>query len=205
MGNASSFYNKLWVDYKCTNQLLQMDKGKEVASSSSSLAIPPRTCAPPQHNFFKLNTDGSWVSINNVGGGGVIRCDKGNQQIDFSLKFKTIGPDPAELLAIKKGLFIAWGRKNHQFGTGNGRPSSQKMPENPLDYHDDQTSSIIIDLATLLKRNWNVIILHVNSSVNGVDHGLADIGRTMDVECTYHFQPPKSIMQCYQKEIPPAV
>lgn len=57
------------------------DKGKEVASSSNMMIDQPRAWAPPQKGCYKLNTDGSWVSINNAGGGGVIRCKKGNGKL----------------------------------------------------------------------------------------------------------------------------
>lgn len=158
---------------------MQMEKGKVVASSSNMM-VDPRTWAPPQKSYSKLNTDGSWISINNVGGGGVIRCDKEKWEIGFSLKFKTIGPASAELLAIKEGMLIAWGRKITNLELETNAQTLKKMLGEPQDYHDHQLSAIIVDVVALLKRDWNVIILYVKREVNRVAHGLAAIGRTMD-------------------------
>lgn len=72
MENNSSFYNKFWADYTFTNNILYSN---DPAIRDGSSAV--RIWAPPQNSYFKLNTDGSWLDINNDGGGGVIRCSKG--------------------------------------------------------------------------------------------------------------------------------
>lgn len=60
-----------------------------------------------------------------------------------------------------------------------------------------------MDVTALLKRDWNVTIQHVNREVNGVAHDLADIGRNIDGERTYYFQPPKKVLQTSLQEIHP--
>lgn len=118
------------------------------------------------------------------------------------MKFKTIGPASAELLAIKEGLLIAWGRKITNLELEIDAEILKKMLEKPEDYHDHQLGAILVDVSALLKREWSVTILHVKRDINGVAHELADIGRTMDGERTYHFQPPKKVLQTYFQEIP---
>lgn len=73
MGIIASFYNKFWADYTFSNNMVQC-VDSDTGSSSSQ---PARVWAPPQKTFYKLNTDGSWIDIDNAGGGGVLRCEKG--------------------------------------------------------------------------------------------------------------------------------
>uniref|UniRef100_A0A803MAS0 RNase H type-1 domain-containing protein n=1 Tax=Chenopodium quinoa TaxID=63459 RepID=A0A803MAS0_CHEQI len=78
---------------------------------SSSSAPVTRVWGPPQKGFFKLNTIGSWIGLDNAGGGGVIRCDNGLWQEGFAINLNAMSGDGAELLAIRAGLLTAWTRE----------------------------------------------------------------------------------------------
>lgn len=133
MGSSASFYNKFWADYTFSNNILQSDSSEAEASSSENLPAP-RKWAPPQTSFFKLNTDGSWIDIDNAEGGGVIHCDKGLWHIGFSIHFKALGPASAELTAIKEGLLIAWERKISHLELETDAAALKYMLENPKGY-----------------------------------------------------------------------
>uniref|UniRef100_A0A803LSN8 RNase H type-1 domain-containing protein n=1 Tax=Chenopodium quinoa TaxID=63459 RepID=A0A803LSN8_CHEQI len=89
-----------------------------VDQPSSGTSPSPKVWSPPQRGYFKLNTDGSWVSL------GVAEAG-----------------------------------------------------ENPSYYMDHELANIINDVAALLKREWNVTILHVKRNANVLAHGLAEMGR----------------------------
>ncbi|XP_021764620.1 uncharacterized protein LOC110729219 [Chenopodium quinoa] len=67
-------------------------------SSSNQVS---RMWAPPHKGYHKLNTYGSWINVDNAGGGGVIRCEKGLWIIGFAMKFNALTAASAELLAIR--------------------------------------------------------------------------------------------------------
>lgn len=187
--NSASFYNKLWAYYTFTNNIVHCVNSVPRPSTSHSARI----WAPPQTSYFKLNTDGSWLDINNAGGG-VLRCDKGVWHIGFSIHFNSVGPASAEHTAIKEGLLIAWERKITHLELKIDAQALKYMFENPRGYKDHQRAPIITDIVSLLKRNWAVTILHVKRDANlKVAHGLADIGRKMNIPKAYHFQPPPNV------------
>ena len=202
MGSSASLYNRFWADYTFSNTLVQSISDETEASSSAN-PPSPRKWAPPQVSFFKLNTDGSWIDIDNAGGGGVIRCDRGLWHIGFSSRFKSLGPASAELTAVKEGLLIAWERKITHLELEIDAAALKYMLENPKGYQDHHLAPIIKDIVSLLKRNWCVSLLHVKRDVNQVAHGLAEIGRIMTVPKVYHFQPPANVKEAYEKELVP--
>ncbi|KAL2898208.1 hypothetical protein RDABS01_039990 [Bienertia sinuspersici] len=53
--------------------------------------------------FYKLNTDATWKR-GQAAGGAVVQGDEGSWVSGFSIKFKAISPEEAELVAIKHGL-----------------------------------------------------------------------------------------------------
>ncbi|XP_021760909.1 uncharacterized protein LOC110725749 [Chenopodium quinoa] len=57
--------NPSWLNTYPNTQAAILD------SPSSSTSQNPRLWAPPQRGLFKLNTDGSWISVDNAGGGGL--------------------------------------------------------------------------------------------------------------------------------------
>uniref|UniRef100_A0A803N1R8 RNase H type-1 domain-containing protein n=1 Tax=Chenopodium quinoa TaxID=63459 RepID=A0A803N1R8_CHEQI len=61
---------------------------------------------PPQKGYHKLNTDGSWMSVDTVGIGGVIRCEKGIWVTGYAMKFIDVCAAAVELLTIKEGNLI---------------------------------------------------------------------------------------------------
>lgn len=100
-------FNKFNSDYVITLKLSQV--GRDAASSNRCTS--PRVCSPPQQGYYKLNTNGSWLSLGEAGAGGLIRCYKGKWQIGYSMKIKTLGPASFVLIAIREGLYCL-GKKN---------------------------------------------------------------------------------------------
>uniref|UniRef100_A0A803LHF6 RNase H type-1 domain-containing protein n=1 Tax=Chenopodium quinoa TaxID=63459 RepID=A0A803LHF6_CHEQI len=165
----------------------------------------PRLWAPPQKGFHKLNTDGSWISVDNAGGGGggVIRCDKGIWVAGFASKFNALSAATAELLAIRDGLLLAWDKRIRFLELETDADSLSKMLKDPKSFEDGDLGNIIRDVASLLQRDWEVIVFHANKCVNFVDDRLATMGRTKyktgdNVPFSY---PPPEVYQTYALEV----
>uniref|UniRef100_A0A803MQV0 RNase H type-1 domain-containing protein n=1 Tax=Chenopodium quinoa TaxID=63459 RepID=A0A803MQV0_CHEQI len=132
------------------------------ASSSSSAS---RIWAPPHRGYFKLNTDGSWMNLENAGGGGVIRCQKGLWQDGFAVNFNVASATSAKLLAIREGLLIAWKRKIEILELETDADALSKMLKNPEAFLDNDLGNIIRDVAALLNRNWKVTIFFMQEEL----------------------------------------
>ncbi|XP_021728049.1 uncharacterized protein LOC110695134 [Chenopodium quinoa] len=148
------------------------------ASTQSTSDPIPRQWAPPHKGYFKLNTDGSWVGINDAGGGGVLRCDKGLWQLGYAAKYNALSPAATELLAIKDGLLSAWAREIKFLELETDAAELKRMLEDPDSFKDHELGNIIRDVASILSRNWKVSIFHVSRCANGVADKLAAMGRT---------------------------
>uniref|UniRef100_A0A803MSZ0 RNase H type-1 domain-containing protein n=1 Tax=Chenopodium quinoa TaxID=63459 RepID=A0A803MSZ0_CHEQI len=147
----------------------------DVASSRTSVSA--RVWSPPQRGFYKLNIDGSWISLGDAGAGGIIRCNKGKWHIGFSMQIKTLEPASAELLAIMEGLNTAWERGTGFLELETDAQALTYMIQNPLYYNHHLLSNIIRDVSELLQKDWQVTVLRVKRIANKIAHGLADIGR----------------------------
>ncbi|XP_021746403.1 uncharacterized protein LOC110712249 [Chenopodium quinoa] len=163
--------------------------------------------APPHKGYFKLNTDGSWIGINNAGGGGVQRCDKGLWQFGYAANYSAITPVVAELLAIKEGLLIAWAREIKLLELETDAAALKKMLEDPDSFKDHDIGNIIRDVASILRRTWKVSIFHVSRYVKCVADKLATIDITKvnpGQPALYHY-PPTQLFESYVSEIPEMV
>uniref|UniRef100_A0A803N9H4 RNase H type-1 domain-containing protein n=1 Tax=Chenopodium quinoa TaxID=63459 RepID=A0A803N9H4_CHEQI len=178
-------------------------KMSQVEATSSRSNPSPRTWAPPPVGFYKINTDGSWIDINNDGAGGVLRCHKRKWQIGFSMRLNTVGPVSAVLLAIREGLSTAWERQIRFVQLEIDAKALKYMLENPTRYMDDKLAAIIGDISKLLAKEWVVNILHVKRTGNKIAHGLANLGRRLpeDSDTVYHFYSPSSLTEVYMKEL----
>uniref|UniRef100_A0A803LXA5 RNase H type-1 domain-containing protein n=1 Tax=Chenopodium quinoa TaxID=63459 RepID=A0A803LXA5_CHEQI len=148
-----STFNKFYVDYIFC---LRLQQAASVDSPSSSITQNPRLWAPPHKDFYKLNTDASWISIDNAGGGGVIRNDKGIWLAGFASKFNAVSAASAELLAIREGLLLAWEKQIKFLELETDAEGLSKMLKEPKSSEDGDLGNIIRDVAALLERDWTV-------------------------------------------------
>uniref|UniRef100_A0A803MG71 RNase H type-1 domain-containing protein n=1 Tax=Chenopodium quinoa TaxID=63459 RepID=A0A803MG71_CHEQI len=168
--------------------------------------------APPQKGYHKLNTDGSWMCVDNAGGGGVIRCDKGIWLTGFTMKFNAlfVGFEKCGERfkkakgAIREGLLTAWNKKVRFLELETDAQALSKMLKYPKSFEDHDLGNLIRDVASLLERDWIVTVFHASRSVNFVADRLAVMGRTKiktgeRVPFTY---PPAEIFETYASEIP---
>lgn len=61
--------------------------------------------------WCKLNTDGTWISEQKVGGEGLIRGDTGEWMRGITVQGKARSPICAEAMALREGLKLAWDLK----------------------------------------------------------------------------------------------
>ncbi|KAL2898461.1 hypothetical protein RDABS01_040243 [Bienertia sinuspersici] len=109
---------------------------------------------PPQSGFYKLNTDGSWRGIAAAGGGGVIRSEDGGWAIGFSASFHARTPLAAELLALKKGLQLAWDHNFKKLEVEVDAKELLNLLNSGLDqpYHD--LFVLIHEVSQMFKWDW---------------------------------------------------
>ncbi|XP_021775768.1 uncharacterized protein LOC110739627 [Chenopodium quinoa] len=199
----NSTFNKFWVDYHHT---LNLKQGQAAGSSSSTDSIT-RKWAPPHKGHFKLNTDGSWMALDNAGGGGVMRCEKGLWQVGFAINFNAMSAAAAELLAIKEGLLIVWARDIKQLELEIDAEALKMMLEDPDAFKNHDLGNAISDVVSIICRNWKVSIFHVNRSINCVADKLAAMGRSKirRGEISLFHYPPAELFQDYASDIPEMV
>ncbi|XP_021746163.1 uncharacterized protein LOC110712046 [Chenopodium quinoa] len=133
--------------------------------------------APPQKGYYKLNTDGSWMSIVNAAS--------------------------AELLAIKIRLLTGRNKKIKFQELETDVEALTKMLKDPklCEYHD--LCNVIREVVALLERDWTIIVFHANRTVNFVVDRLATMGRTKikTGERVSFKYPPAEIFETYASEI----
>ncbi|XP_021747148.1 uncharacterized protein LOC110712998 [Chenopodium quinoa] len=118
------------------------------------------------------------------------------------MSIKTLGAASAELLAIREGLNTAWERGIRFLELETDAQALTYMIQNPHFYMDHQLFNIINDVSQLLKREWQVTVLHFKRSANKIAHGLAEIGRGMtDDDILFHFYSPPGLTHSYTKEL----
>uniref|UniRef100_A0A803N030 RNase H type-1 domain-containing protein n=2 Tax=Chenopodium quinoa TaxID=63459 RepID=A0A803N030_CHEQI len=163
--------------------------------------------APPQKGYHKLNTDGSWINVDNAGGRGVMRCEKGIWVSGYAMKFNAMTVASAELMAIREGLLRAWSKNIKFLELETYVDALTKMLKDPKSFEDGDLGNLIRDVASLLERDWTVQIFHTSRSVNLVADKLAYMGRTKFKagECVPFTYPPADCFDLYATEIPDMV
>ncbi|KAL2898068.1 hypothetical protein RDABS01_039850, partial [Bienertia sinuspersici] len=122
-------------------------------SSKDKVIDVPYTC-PNWRGFYKLNTDAAWKR-GQAAGGAVVQGDEGSWVSGFSIKFKAISPEEAELVAIKHGLRFV------------------EELQIEVEFDAKQIYNLLIE------KRRNVEIRHIPRDNNVVAHGLASFGMVM--------------------------
>uniref|UniRef100_A0A803N9G1 RNase H type-1 domain-containing protein n=1 Tax=Chenopodium quinoa TaxID=63459 RepID=A0A803N9G1_CHEQI len=158
--------NSNWLN-TCPN--IQATVDKPCSSSNQALRL---MWASAHKGYYELNTDGSWMSVDNAGGGGVIRCDKGLWIIGYTMKFNALTTASTVLLAIREGLLTAWSKNIKFLELETDADALIKMLKDPKLFEDSDLGNVMKDVASLLQRDWSVTIFHASREVNFVACGL---------------------------------
>uniref|UniRef100_A0A803LFE4 RNase H type-1 domain-containing protein n=1 Tax=Chenopodium quinoa TaxID=63459 RepID=A0A803LFE4_CHEQI len=142
MESIFTCFNRFCFDYGFSLKLSQVISN----APSSSKGPKSRVRSPPQRGYFKLNTDGSWVSMGNAGAGGIIRCHKGKWQFGYTMKIIALEAASTELIAIREGLTAAWDKGIRYLELETDAEAIRYMIENPHDYFDHQLAVLVNDL-----------------------------------------------------------
>lgn len=151
-------------------------------NNATNNQVPDRTMKwkKPQAGFVKLNTDGCWKSMNLASGGGVIRDDKGDWIMGFSIKFAAKNPEAAELLAIREGLLMAKHCNFNKIELETDAEGLKKMIQLATMFPHHELGALLHDVTSLIKDTWTMEIIHAKREANGVAHCLAKYGLTME-------------------------
>ncbi|KAL6545491.1 hypothetical protein OROGR_009365 [Orobanche gracilis] len=129
---------------------------------------------PPKPGFIKLNVDGSfrdWAKC--IGGGGVLRDEKGNCLMGF--KSMEVGGNSflAEVLALKEGLLLAW---SNGFLDVICEMDCAEVLSGLEDPQSLQFCPSLNDIKVLLNRQWRVSLHLVHRDKNHAADSLAKLG-----------------------------
>uniref|UniRef100_A0A803M6Z1 RNase H type-1 domain-containing protein n=1 Tax=Chenopodium quinoa TaxID=63459 RepID=A0A803M6Z1_CHEQI len=169
-------YARVCIDIDLTLPLVT-NVWDSLHNSASSSTLATRKWGPPQKGYHKLNTYGSWISVDNAGGGGVIRCEKGLWVTGYAMRFNALSADAAELMAIREGLLTAWGKGIKFLELETDADALTRMLKDPKSFEDGDLGNLIRDVASLLERQWTVQVFHISRSINEVADKLAFMGR----------------------------
>lgn len=141
---------------------------------------------PPPKDTVKLNVDGSYnPSSTCMGVGGLIRSDSGDWLVGFSA-FE--GPGDvllAELIAIKKGLNLAWDEGYRRIWCESDSFEAINIIEDTHRRKYHKYACVIEDILSLLRRNWHVKIKHVFRESKTCADFLAKHGDTQTEHWTF--------------------
>lgn len=174
MQRPTTIYKTILVDYMFTNKAFQ-----EKNAATNKEQTQNMKWEKPKAGFVKINTDGCWKSMDHASGGGVIRDDKGNWIVGFSVKFAAKTPEAAELLAIRVGLHIAKDRNFNNIQLETDAEGLKKMLQLSNKFPHHEMGALIHDVEALINHTWRIEILHTRRTANGVAHCIAKFGLTM--------------------------
>ncbi|XP_039029075.1 uncharacterized protein LOC120163149 [Hibiscus syriacus] len=181
---GAEMWNTAWFVYRFPDVKIPFDSlvgdpkvtDFEVSSKKSSSSLSH--WVPPPSGFVKLNVDGDMVKGWSRGGiGGLLRDNDG---VIFGSFSESVGPDPpiiAELLAIKRGLFlfvVSGFDSNGGLILESDCSTALQWIKN-LGRCTPLFESMVKDIASLVVEQ-DVIVRHILRSVNWEANGLAKDG-----------------------------
>ncbi|KAL2928100.1 hypothetical protein RDABS01_006903 [Bienertia sinuspersici] len=195
MQNSTTIFNQFLSDYYASNKYLQINLVRPIIQDQL------QKWRPPQSGFYKLNTDGSWRGIAAAGGGGVIRSEDGGWATGFSASFHARTPLAAELLALKKGLQLAWDHNFKKLEVEVDAKELLNLLNSGLDqpYHD--LFVLIHEVSQMLKWDWVVILNHIHRDYNQVAHLLAYLSFYMEQDSKVYQEPPQYVQAAFRKDL----
>ncbi|KAL2931630.1 hypothetical protein RDABS01_037040 [Bienertia sinuspersici] len=119
----------------------------------------------------------------------------------FSSKIHSLSPLAAEIQALRNGLLLA-----KQFQLSNVEVEIDAKTILPL-LEDVQNNAkhdliaLILDVANLLKLEWQVTISHVNREANQVAHCLAQYAHLMEAHKVNHHAIPDCARKAYNFDL----
>ncbi|CAN1182797.1 Putative ribonuclease H protein At1g65750, partial [Linum perenne] len=132
--------------------------------------------APPE--WVSLNSDGSVLSeTGQAAAGGLIRDHQGRCLAAFTMNLGKCSITRAELRGAVSGLQLAWERGYHKIQLQlDSQCVVQLLQGDDLEDHAHATT--FITARELLRRNWEVQILHIYRESNHVADYLANVGHS---------------------------
>ncbi|WCJ28598.1 Polynucleotidyl transferase ribonuclease H-like superfamily protein [Euphorbia peplus] len=130
--------------------------------------------APPENNWFKLNSDGcSKGNPGLAGAGGVIRDNKSKWIFGFMFNIGNCSAVQSELWGILKGLMLAWDVGIKHLIVESDSDQAVTWLSNK-DKTDGLCSNLIGACLDIISKDWEVWIVHVYREANRVADKLAN-------------------------------
>lgn len=135
---------------------------------------------------YKLNVVGSWESGSRcIGGGGVIRNEKGEWLGGFAENLGTGKVIEAKLWALYRGLELAWKSGWAPLEVESDSNVAVTLVLNQVVYKNHPLFQLVKSCQDLLNQNWRCSLRHVFQEQYGLAFCLADLGLSMELGCHY--------------------
>lgn len=205
--NATKFVAGLWGVWKWRNNMVLGDSPWPLHVAWSNLvrdhddflhALQPdlicigaglrnNVWRPPQENFVKLNTDGSFREAKNcMGGGGILRDKAGCWIAGFTSLAHGGDPFVAEALGLKEGLLMAWNSGHRNISCDIDCDNLViLLEEGHLErVHHHPQVAILKEIMQLMARNWRVSISWIHRDGNSAADWLSKQGYNLSSPST---------------------
>ncbi|XP_057451810.1 uncharacterized protein LOC130743585 [Lotus japonicus] len=205
--NATKFVAGLWGVWKWRNNMVLGDSPWPLHVAWSNLvrdhddflhALQPdlicigaglrkNVWRPPQENFVKLNTDGSFREPKNcMGGGGILRDKAGCWIAGFTSLAHGGDPFVAEALGLKEGLLMAWNSGHRNISCDIDCDNLViLLEEGHLErVHHHPQVAILKEIMQLMARNWRVSISWIHRDGNSAADWLSKQGYNLSSPST---------------------
>ncbi|KAM5585435.1 MATH domain and coiled-coil domain-containing protein [Rosa sericea] len=140
---------------------------------------------------YRLNVAGSrGIGSRSIGGGGVIRNEKGEWVAGFAENLGTGRVVEAKLWALYRGLELAWKSGWAPLGVECDSNVAVTVVMNQVVHQNHSLFQLVKSCQELLKQNWKCSLGCVSAEQNCVAIFLANLGLSMKLGCHYFDVPP---------------
>ncbi|KAJ6420916.1 hypothetical protein OIU84_028322 [Salix udensis] len=155
----------------------------------------------PPWDFVKINVDGSSLgNLGRIGAGGLIRASTGNFLVGFTIFAGVACNLLPELLAIAKGLKLAWDRGYRKINChSNSKDALRLLSANQVGFH--KYRALIFEIRELLRRDWTVRIEHIFREANFCADFMAKFATSCDNGLMIWDEPPQGLQQLLLADI----
>ncbi|KAL8162024.1 hypothetical protein V2J09_013513, partial [Rumex salicifolius] len=164
---------------------------------------------PPPSGWVRLNTDGA-VREGRATAAGVLRDESGSWLVGFVHNLGSCSVPMAELWGILSGLRLAWERGYRRVCLNTDSQLAVLLLNKPVD-QCHPLSSLLISVASFLRRDWEIQFRHIFREGNRVADALATLAFDFPVGITCFVSPPISVFffvsedsrgVCFPRKVP---